>query len=43
MEVETLSRYIAALGGRMRVVAGFGDHEEIVSVPEVNRDELASA
>lgn len=42
MEVETLSRYVAALGGRLRVVAGFGDHEEIVSTSSVDRDELAS-
>ncbi|QWF80080.1 XRE family transcriptional regulator [Amycolatopsis sp. CA-230715] len=43
MEVETLQRYIAALGGRLRVVAGFGDHEEIVSISAVDRDEYASA
>jgi predicted XRE-type DNA-binding protein len=43
MEVETLDRYIAALGGRMRVVAGFGDHEEIVSVTEIDREQPISS
>ncbi len=26
MEVETLQRYIEALGGKLRLVVGFGDH-----------------
>lgn len=42
MEVETLRRYIAALGGHLRLVAGFGDHDEIVSTSAVDRDELTS-
>lgn len=37
MEVETLRRYIEALGGKLRLVAGFGDHEEIVSTTVVDR------
>lgn len=39
MEVETLKRYVSALGGHLRVVAGFGDHDEIISTTEVDRDE----
>jgi predicted XRE-type DNA-binding protein len=42
MEVETVRRYVAALGGRLRLVAGFGDHDEIVSASAVDRDELSS-
>jgi len=39
MEIETLRRYIAALGGRLRLVAGFDDHDEIVSTSGIDRDE----
>jgi predicted XRE-type DNA-binding protein len=35
MEFETIRRYVAALGGSLRLVAGFGDHEEIVSTSSV--------
>ncbi|AXB43626.1 XRE family transcriptional regulator [Amycolatopsis albispora] len=31
MELDTIRRYIAALGGRLRVVAGFGDRDVVVS------------
>ncbi|MFI6307291.1 helix-turn-helix domain-containing protein [Amycolatopsis thailandensis] len=31
MELDTLRRYIGALGGRMRVVADFDDHDVTVS------------
>jgi len=34
MELDTLRRYITALGGRMRVVADFDDHDVTVSVAE---------
>jgi predicted XRE-type DNA-binding protein len=36
MEVETLKRYVSALGGTLRLVAGFGDHDEIVSTSAVD-------
>lgn len=31
MELDTLRRYIGALGGRMRVVADFDDHDVTIS------------
>ncbi len=34
MELDTLRRYISALGGRLRVVADFDDHDVTVSAPE---------
>jgi DNA-binding XRE family transcriptional regulator len=34
MELDTLRRYITALGGRMRVVADFDDHDVTVSAAE---------
>jgi DNA-binding XRE family transcriptional regulator len=34
MELDTLRRYITALGGRMRVVADFEDHDVTVSAAE---------
>ncbi|WP_328612864.1 helix-turn-helix domain-containing protein [Amycolatopsis sp. NBC_00355] len=34
MELDTLARYIAALGGRMRVVADFDDHDVTVSASQ---------
>lgn len=43
MEVGTLRRYIAALGGRLRVVAGFGDHDEIISTSEVDHENKTCA
>ncbi|MEU3275138.1 XRE family transcriptional regulator [Saccharomonospora sp. NPDC006951] len=43
MEVETIRRFVAALGGELRLVAGFGDHDEIVSTSEVDRGTKASA
>ena len=39
LEVDTLSRYVTALGGRLRLVADFDDHGVDVSVP--SRDELS--
>jgi predicted XRE-type DNA-binding protein len=35
MEVDTLSRYIMALGGRLKLVADFDDHDVTVSTGEV--------
>src|SRR6266540_2715853 len=35
MEVDTLSRYIMALGGRLKLVADFEDHDVTVSTSEV--------
>ncbi|MBK0867408.1 MULTISPECIES: helix-turn-helix transcriptional regulator [unclassified Saccharopolyspora] len=44
MEVATIRRYITALGGQMRVVADFDDHDITVSSVEVDRgDDLANA
>jgi predicted XRE-type DNA-binding protein len=37
IEVDTLSRYIMALGGRLKLVADFEDHEVTVSSSEVDR------
>jgi DNA-binding XRE family transcriptional regulator len=37
MELDTLRRYITALGGRMRVVADFDDHD--VTVSSAQRDQ----
>ncbi|WP_439384144.1 helix-turn-helix domain-containing protein [Amycolatopsis lexingtonensis] len=34
MELDTLRRYITALGGRLRVVADFDDHDVTVSAAE---------
>ncbi|EHR50483.1 hypothetical protein SacmaDRAFT_2229 [Saccharomonospora marina XMU15] len=41
MEVETIRRYVSAPGGELRLVAGFGDHDEIVSTTTFDRNELA--
>ena len=38
MEVETLGRYVLALGGRLRLVADFQDHVVNVSSAEVDQD-----
>ncbi|MFI7680226.1 XRE family transcriptional regulator [Actinophytocola sp. NPDC049390] len=40
MEVDTLSRYVLALGGRLKLVADFVDHDVNVSTSEVDRDAL---
>jgi predicted XRE-type DNA-binding protein len=37
LEVDTLSRYVLALGGRLKLVADFDDHDVNVSVSEVDR------
>ncbi|GAA3828540.1 MULTISPECIES: helix-turn-helix transcriptional regulator [Amycolatopsis] len=34
MELDTIARYVAALGGRLRVVADFDDHDVTVSATE---------
>ncbi len=34
MELDTIRRYIVALGGRMRVVADFDDHDVTVSTSQ---------
>lgn len=38
MEVDTLSRYVLALGGRLKLVADFTDHDVNVSTSEVDRE-----
>jgi len=37
LEVDTVNRYVEALGGHLRIVADFDDHEVIVSSSEVDR------
>lgn len=39
MEVDTLSRYVLALGGRLKLVADFDDHDVTVSMSEVDRSD----
>jgi predicted XRE-type DNA-binding protein len=36
MDVDTLSRYVMALGGRLKLVADFEDHDVTVSTSEVD-------
>jgi predicted XRE-type DNA-binding protein len=38
MEVDTLNRYVLALGGRLKLVADFDDHDVNVSTSEVDRE-----
>jgi len=40
MEVDTLSRYVMALGGRLKLVADFEDHNVTVSASEVDRSSV---
>lgn len=40
MEVDTLKRYVSALGGRLKLVADFADHDVDVSTSEVDREAL---
>ncbi|MFJ6669998.1 XRE family transcriptional regulator [Actinosynnema sp. NPDC091369] len=37
MVVDTLERYITALGGHLRFVAGFDDHDVVISTSGVDR------
>jgi predicted XRE-type DNA-binding protein len=43
MEVDTLSRYILALGGRLKLVVDFEDRDVDVSTTEVDRDALCGS
>ena len=38
MEVDTLSRYVMALGGQLKLVADFDDHDVTVSTSEIDRN-----
>src|SRR5262245_57260217 len=38
MEIDTLSRYVLALGGRLNLIADFDDHDVNVSTSEVARE-----
>lgn len=40
MEVDTLNRYVLALGGRLKLVADFADHDVNVSTSEVDREAI---
>ncbi|MBB5154049.1 hypothetical protein [Saccharopolyspora phatthalungensis] len=37
IEVGTVERYVAALGGRLRLVADFDDHDVTFSMNELDR------
>ncbi|WP_236796360.1 helix-turn-helix domain-containing protein [Amycolatopsis sp. GM8] len=37
MELDTIHRYITALGGRMKVIADFDDHDVVVSSSQLDR------
>lgn len=37
MEVDTLARYVVALGGKLELVAHFDDHDVTVSATEIDR------
>ena len=39
LEVDTVRRYVAALGGRLRMVANFDDHDVVISSPEVDKSD----
>lgn len=39
IEVGTVERYVAALGGRLRLVADFEDHDITVSTNELDHSE----
>jgi predicted XRE-type DNA-binding protein len=36
LEVDTVRRYVAALGGRLRLVADFDDHGVVITEPEMD-------
>ncbi|WP_376775098.1 helix-turn-helix domain-containing protein [Saccharopolyspora phatthalungensis] len=40
VEAGTIERYVAALGGRLRLVADFDDHDVTVSMNELDRTEV---
>lgn len=42
VEVGTIERYISALGGRLRLVADFEDHDVTVSMNELDHSEDGS-
>jgi predicted XRE-type DNA-binding protein len=37
MEVDTVRRYVAALGGRLRLVVEFDDDDIVISEPEMDK------
>lgn len=39
LEVDTVRRYVAALGGRLRLVADFADHDVVITEPEVDKSD----
>ena len=39
LEVDTVRRYVAALGGRLRLVADFDDHDVVITDPEVDKSD----
>lgn len=41
LTLDAVRRYVAAVGGRLRVVADFDDHDEVISTSRVDRDVVA--
>ncbi|MFI9380901.1 helix-turn-helix domain-containing protein [Kutzneria sp. NPDC052558] len=39
LEVATVGRYVAAVGGRLRLVADFADHDVVITEPEMDESE----
>lgn len=39
LEVDTVRRYVAALGGRLRMVADFADHDVVITEPEMEQSD----
>lgn len=37
LALDTIRRYVAAVGGRLRVVADFDDHNEVISTSRVDQ------
>lgn len=38
MELDTIRRYVQALGGELRIVADFEDHNEVISTNQVDHE-----
>lgn len=43
MVIGTIQRYVAALGGTLKIVADFEDHAATVSIPELDHSEVPCA
>lgn len=38
LTLDAVGRYVAAVGGRLRVIADFDDHDEAISTSRVDQD-----